>query len=241
MYWNRLFNALTHWYFGACDRLLFKTAEVVVANSDDMARLARRLGAGKVQLIGTPLATDYLREPPAMPRDDPFEVVFAGRLAVEKNVLSLVDAAAVCPQIRFRIAGHGPLTRVITQRAGELPNLEYLGWLSRGQLCRVLDRANLLVLPSHVEAFGTAALEGMARARNVLVSGNCGILEWPSLKRGLFRLLPDEDIVSALQRIAGLDPALRQVKARIARRAALDLHAQTLRTWLNLLHGNGDH
>lgn len=49
--------------------------------------------------------------------------------------------------------------------------------VGREHLCRVLDRSDLLVLPSHVEAFGTAALEGMARGRNLcsaLISGHTG-------------------------------------------------------------------
>jgi glycosyltransferase involved in cell wall biosynthesis len=239
LYWNRLFNALTRWYFGACDRLLFGTAEVVIANSDDMAKLARRLGATEVQVIGTPLPTGYLDEPPPLRRNASFDVVYAGRLATEKNVHSIVDAAAVCRDIRFRIAGDGPLSLTVAHRATELPNLTYLGWLSRERLCEVVDTADLLVLPSHVEAFGTAALEAMARERNVLVSGNCGIANWPHLERGLFRMSHREDVSSALRRIESLDPALRQEKARIARRAALDLHDATLRAWLDLLHVDG--
>jgi glycosyltransferase involved in cell wall biosynthesis len=239
LYWNRLFNAMVRWYFGTCDRLLFRTAEVVIANSEDMANLARRLGATDVQVMGTPLPPEYLDEPPPLHRDSPFDVVYAGRLAKEKNVLSIVDAAAVCPEIRFRIAGDGPLSWAVAHRATKLPNVDYLGWLSREQLRKVVDAADLLVLPSHVEAFGTSALEAMARARNVLVSGNCGIAKWPHLQRGLFRMSHGETITSAVRRIKSLDPALRQEKAHIARRAALDLHDAALRAWLDLLHVDG--
>jgi glycosyltransferase involved in cell wall biosynthesis len=105
----------------------------------------------------------------------------------------------------------------------------------------LLDSADLLVLPSHVEAFGTVALEGMARARNVLVSAHCGILEWPRLKRGLFQVLEGEDLADALQRIADLDIAFRQEKARSARKAALELHRETVQNWLDLLHAANAH
>jgi hypothetical protein len=37
-----------------------------------------------------------------------------------------------------------------------------------------------------------------------------------------------------------LDPALRQEKARIARKAALELHNATLSDWLDLLHVDSD-
>jgi glycosyltransferase involved in cell wall biosynthesis len=239
LYWNWLINALTRWYFGTCDRLLFRTAEVVIANSDDMARLARRLGATDVQVIGTPLPPGYLGEPQPLRRGGSFYVVYAGRLAKEKNVLAIVDAAAACPDIWFRIAGDGPLSHAVADKATKLPNLDYLGWLTRERLCGVVDTADLLVLPSHVEAFGTSALEAMARARNVLVSRNCGIAKWPHLERGLFRMSNEEDMASALRRIKSLDPALRQEKARFARRAALDLHDAALRSWLELLDVDG--
>jgi glycosyltransferase involved in cell wall biosynthesis len=235
LYWNRLFNAMTNWYFGTCDRLLFRRADLVVANSEEMANLARGLGAPAIRVIGTPLPEAFLSEPPPLHRDGPLEVVYAGRLAAEKNVHALLDAAVECPEIHFRIAGHGPLSHTIARHAERLSNLDALGWLSRERLGKVLDSADLLVLPSHVEAFGTVALEGMARARNVLVSGNCGILEWSKLRRGLFHIMEGEDVTSALRRIAELDIAFRQEKARIARRAALELHQETVHAWLSLL------
>lgn len=235
LYWNRLFNAASRSYFGACNRLLFRHGAVVLANSEDMAEVARREGAREVEIVGTPLSREFLKTPPAVLGGELTRVLFAGRLAAEKNVQAVLEAAKLLPSLEFCIAGHGPLHGVIVDHARTLPNLRYLGWLSRAGLRTALDSADLLVLPSHEEAFGTIALEGLARGRNVLVSVGCGILGWPSLERGLFRIREGEHLASAIQRLVSLDYGLRNEKARLGRQAAVQLNGRTLQRWVDIL------
>ena len=56
----------------------------------------------------------------------------------------------------------------------------------------------------------------MARQRLVLVSEHCGILDWPGLAEGLFRIRDGEDVTAAIQRIARLSPVARKRKAELA-------------------------
>lgn len=235
LYWNWLFSAASRSYFGVCNRLLFRHGAVVLANSEDMAEAARREGARKVEVVGTPLSREFLKTSPAALGRELTRVLFAGRLAAEKNVGAVLEAAKLLPSLEFSIAGHGPLHGVIAEHARALPNLHYLGWLPRAELRTALDATDLLVLPSHEEAFGTIALEGLARGRNVLVSAGCGILEWPSLERGLFRIRGGEPLASAIQRVVGLDYGIRSEKARLGRRAATQLNGRTLQRWIDIL------
>ena len=98
-----------------------------------------------------------------------------------------------------------------------------------------IDAHDLVVLPSHLEAFGTIALEAMVRQRLVLVSSQCGILSWQNLSRGLYSYQQDEPLADALQRIAAIDGRLRQSKATQAREEALAIHTQAVQGWLDLL------
>lgn len=237
LYWNRVLSTLAREYFRGCNRLLFRYGDVVLANSRHMAADAERIGARDVVLMGTPLPAEFLHTPPAPVGQALGRVLFAGRLAAEKNIQSVVAAAEALPHISFRIAGDGPLHRSVAADARRLPNLEYLGWLERESLMAAMDDADLLVLPSHVEAFGTIALEAMVRGRNVLVSSRCGIVGWPELERGLYRIRDGEEVAGALARIADLDPGLRAEKARIARRAASALNDETVARWEELLAG----
>ena len=119
--------------------------------------------------------------------------------------------------------------------AAELPNLVCLGWVSRDALLAEMDRADLLVLPSVVESFGTVALEAMARERLALVTPTCGIVEWPDLEKALYQFDADEELAAAIRRIAELPAESRREKAHSARLAALELNENSLMHWFGIL------
>jgi hypothetical protein len=98
----------------------------------------------------------------------------------------------------------------------------------------ILDRIDMLILPSNVESFGTIALEAMARKRLVLISQNCGILNWPSLAQGIFQIQKEETLAEAIQRIERLDSHTRDHKAEVAYNASRAFNAKTLDQWLDV-------
>ena len=235
----RLRGHIANAYLNASHRLLFSQSNLVLANSDAMVEVARRIGAPRVGLMGTPIPKRFLDRDP-VPAGDSFErVLFAGRLAPEKNIERLVEAARRLPDIEFLIAGEGPLRPWVQEQCRSLPNLTQVGWVRRARILALIDSVDALVLPSQVESFGTIALEAMARARAVLVSSACGILSWELLNRGLFTIRDDEHLADALERVRDLDPALRERKARIAREAAFEINRRNLDHWLAVL--GGDH
>lgn len=235
VYNNRFLRAFSRFYFNIADKILFRFGDLVLANSEAMVELARSLGARAVGIMGTLLPSDSLREPAAPLHNELTGVVFAGRLAPEKRVETVIDAARKLPGIRFTIAGDGPLKKFVEQQAAGLPNLEYLGWVSRERLLAEMGRADMLVLNSVVESFGTVALEAMARERLALVSRTCGIVEWPDLVDSLYQIGDDETLADAIRRVAALPAASRIATAREARRAALRLNRGSLLHWLDVI------
>lgn len=240
LYHNRFLRAFSRFYFNVADKILFRYADLVLANSEAMVQLAGRLGARKVGVMGTLLPSDSLREPAVPLAGALRRIVFAGRLAPEKRVQSVIDAAHELPDIRFTIAGDGPLKESVESQAAGIPNLEYLGWISRERLLAELDRADMLVLNSVVESFGTVALEAMARERLALVSGTCGIVEWPDLVDNLYQIHDNESLAAAIRRIAALPPDERSAVAKRARTAALRLNRGSLLHWLDVIHSTED-
>lgn len=235
MYWNKIFGRVGAWYLRWLDRIFFRLGHLVVANSEPMAQAARELGAGEVRLVGTPLEPRLLG-PPAFHPHDPFgPVLFAGRLAPEKNIEYIIEAARNLQDTPFIIAGDGPLSALVEEAAAELANLEYRGWLGREALLSAMDECEVLVVPSSVESFGTVAMEAMARERVVVVSPHCGICDWPGLAQGLAVMAPGETLTAALQRIAAWDPAERARKAALARSEAVEFNKRTLEGWLEIL------
>lgn len=235
LYSNRWLRGFSRFYFNIADNLQFRYGDQILANSDQMVDLAKSLGAKNVEVMGTLLPTGALK--PATPLRERVEhVLFAGRLAPEKRVQLVVDAARALPHIQFTIAGEGPLKDDINRQAAAIPNLETLGWVSRQELLDAMDTADLLVLPSTVESFGTVALEAMARQRLTLVSKRCGIVDWPNLSGHIYQIEDGENVTMAIQRIATLEPRQRQATAAAARDGALRLNHNSIVHWVNMLN-----
>ncbi|AFL74143.1 glycosyltransferase [Thiocystis violascens] len=247
------FEALTdlfqHWglrarianaYLRTCHRLLFRHSRLVLANSTDMIEIAREIGALRIGLMATPIPKRFLDRPVVDANPNLKRVLFAGRLAPEKNLDVIVEAARRLPDMEFLVAGDGPLRPWLAGHCNMLPNLNHVGWVKRARILALIDSVDALVLPSKIESFGTIALEAMARARPVLVSPACGILSWELLNRGIFQIRDDEHLADTLARVRDLDPAIRERKSRIAREAAIEINRRNLEHWLGVLRGNHD-
>jgi glycosyltransferase involved in cell wall biosynthesis len=237
VYSNRFLRFFSRFYFNIADKILFRYGDLVLANSEAMVDLAERLGAREVGIMGTLLPRESLVEPQRPLRGDLRHVMFAGRLAPEKRVQTIIDAARELPGFRFTIAGDGPLQRHVVDQAGQLPNLDYAGWISRSELITLMDDADMLVLNSVVESFGTVALEAMARGRLALVSSTCGIVDWPDLVGNLHMIGENESLPDAIRRVANLPANSRADTAMAARKAALRLNRGSLLHWLDVLQG----
>ena len=225
-------------YLAACHRLLFGKSDLVLANSQEMMAVARSIGARSVSLMATPIPRRFLEMPPVPASRQVARVLFAGRLAPEKNLDAIVAAARRLPDIEFLIVGDGPLRAWVEEQCRGLPNLGHSGWVSRSRIMALIDEMDALILPSTVESFGTIALEAMARARPVLVSSACGILSWDLLSRGIFRIQEGEQLADALARLRDLDPAIRERKARLGREGAREINQRNLHHWLAVLSGD---
>jgi glycosyltransferase involved in cell wall biosynthesis len=213
----------------------FRAGSVVVTLSEQMAARARESGVHDTRLIGTPIGREFLTRPTAPLGEQVRRCLFLGRLAPEKNVEQFVDAAAALPEVEFLIAGDGPLRDRIVAQAEAHPNIRYLGWLCRDEVVKTLDSVDMLVLPSSIEAFGTVAIEAMARGRLVLTSAECGVSQWPELAEGLNVVQPGEAVAGAIARVCALPHADRLRIATAARGAAHRINGLTVDTWLGVL------
>lgn len=236
LYWGGSWRGkVVESYFRICNRYLIRRAQMVLGNSASILEQAARLGADKTRLIGTPLAMDFLDPPVNSPSGRISRCLFAGRLALEKNIESILAAAVSLPDLNFSIAGDGPLRPQVEAAATQLPNLQYLGWQSRDELRRLLDNHDALLLPSHYETFGTIALEAMARGRLAIVSSGCGISQWPLLEDALVVIPAEQSLSECLQSLAQRPDSELCILARISRDRALALNEAVATEWLNLV------
>lgn len=221
--------------FNLSNNYLFKGAESVLVNAEPVLQEALKIGAPDVKLIGTPIASKFIREEPAPYKGELQKILFAGRLAKEKNIEALLEVARLMPELEFNIAGDGPLRELVQEAAESLPNLNYLGWLSRSALRQTIDANDALVLPSHFETFGTVALEAMARGRLVVVSPGCGISLWPSLRQGLKVIDESKGLHGAFTELLLESSQCRIDMARQARDVAMQLNYSVVENWTQIL------
>ncbi|NDY96375.1 glycosyltransferase [Wenzhouxiangella limi] len=237
VYGHPLLRVLSRRYFRMIDRWMFRRAEQVLCNSDAMIELAQSLGAHRTACIGTLLPPGVLETPVAPAGAELRRVLFAGRLAPEKRLGQVLEAARRMPKLRFTIAGEGPLRPEVERAAHELDNLDYTGWLSRGALLAQMDASDCLVLPSELESFGSVALEAMARQRLVCVTRTCGIAEWPELAEHLVVFERETPLHVVLSDLVKETPQQRRARAEHGCSAARRLNRRSLAQWQTLLAG----
>lgn len=214
---------------------MFRTCDKVLTVSSRLSDVATRIGATHVELVGTPIARRFLRRPTRRARPVLERVLFVGRLSPEKNIGWILDAAREIPEIEFEIIGDGPLRAEVLRAAEDTANLATTGWVPRQRIPERMDAADLVLLPSREESFGTVALEAMARERPVLTSAACGIRDWPGFDEASYVLGPGERLSDAVRRIAERSGRDRAERARRARALALELNEQSLRDWIGQL------
>jgi glycosyltransferase involved in cell wall biosynthesis len=235
LYWpaglSRLMGPLLRWW----DRTFLRLGDAVLVLNEDLAGVARAFGAGRVELMGTPAPTAFLDAPPGCPPRSIRQALFLGRLAPEKGIEGVLQAADDHPEIRFRLVGDGPLRSRVDDATTRLPNVEALAWVDRGRVLELIDTSDLILLPSRFETFGSAAYEGMLRRRAVLVSEGCGLVRWPHLGRGVFTLREGESVSAGIQRLQGMSAQARAETIDQGCAAARAMSEATLDRWLAVL------
>lgn len=235
IYWRRISRTFVNTYLNNANRFICKRSAAVLVNNSHLKADVQALGAPQVEVMGTPLQPMFLEAPLSPYPETVKTVCFAGRLAPEKNLDRIIDAASQLPDIEFLIGGDGPLRSQLEASASSLRNVTFAGWMTREKLIHLIDQSSLLLLPSQIETFGSVALEAMARGRPALVSSNAGIHDWPQLQEGLFAYDQRRPLVDALREILALPPETLRQKADSAHAAAMGLNDQTIDQWLAVL------
>lgn len=235
IYWNPLFGSFANLYLRTINTLFCKNAEFTLVHNSKLVPQIKALGARLYKIMGTPLPSFYLNKA-IEPMPNPFkQVCFAGRLAAEKNVDQIIEAAKHFETIQFVIVGEGPLKKELKHSAKSLKNVIFKGWLRRDALVDIVDQSNCLLLPSKFETFGSVAFEAMSRGRPTIVSVNSGIIEWDCLKEPILVLDNSTRLIDLIQRLYNESNEDRIARGDQSRIAALAFNEMTLDQWRQLL------
>lgn len=147
-------------------------ADRVFAVSEEVASLAVRAGADAsrvcVVVNKVDLSLMYPRSVgreilPGL-REGERPVLFIGRLSPEKNLDGLIQALALCPDIRLFVAGAGDQApyRQMADKLAVARRCEFLGAVARAHLADLINACGCVCNPSHTEAQSLALMEALA-------------------------------------------------------------------------------
>jgi glycosyltransferase involved in cell wall biosynthesis len=158
---------------------------------------------GKVKVVGAGFREDLFRADGAcaLPsKDGELRIVYAGKLAVAKGVLWLIQAldrirAPENKRVTLLVAGAGGDAEAATVRAAAAGDdrVRFLGALPQEELAAVFRSADLFVLPSMFEGLPLVAIEAMACGCHAVISDLPGMDDWMPRKlceQGLVQRVP---------------------------------------------------
>ncbi len=174
------------WYRAALSRVglsvLARARTVRVQTSLEREELARRgIAAERIHVIPVPYVNPRFEDP----REEGMReklldgrftsiVLFVGRLAPEKDLPMLMDAAEAVgremPQARFVTVGRGPEEARLRERATRLANVHLAGFVSAADLPRYYAACDVFVLPSRYEGVPIVLTEASLAARPSVVT-----------------------------------------------------------------------
>jgi len=146
----------------AIDRRAFAAADLVVSDTAANAALFRSLGARRVEVCLVGAEERLFR--PGWAGGGP--VLFVGKLIPLHGLETILAAARLAPEARFRVVGSGQLGRLLDDRP---PNVEHVAWVDYERLPDELHRAGCAL-----GVFGTSAKAARVIPNKVFQALACG-------------------------------------------------------------------
>ena len=196
----------------AIDRRALRTADLVVADTRANAEQLAELGDLPLERVEVAYvgAEERVFGPGWSPAE-PFTVLFVGKLIPLHGVETVLAAARVIPELRFRLVGSGQLEHLLDERP---ENLDWIPWVEYERLPDELHRAGCAL-----GIFGTSAKARRVIPNKAFQALACGTPLVTADTTGARELLVDGEsallvppgdplaLAAALRRLAG-DPEL---------------------------------
>jgi glycosyltransferase involved in cell wall biosynthesis len=205
----------------AVDNGAFRGADLVVADTAAHAAFFRRaFGLSEEKLAVALVGADEPLFRPGWHPPEPFHVLFVGKLVPLHGLETILAAAALAPEIPFRVVGDGQVAGLLERRPA---NVEHVPWIPYEELPEAYRAAGCAL-----GVFGTGdkaarvipnkVFQALACARPVITADTPAVRELLTDEADAL-LVPAGDahaLAAAVRRLAG-DAALSELLARAGR------------------------
>ena len=219
-----LVTAPSHALQRARARFVLERADLVLADAENLAAAARRLGAPPLRVHAIPWGVSRARFHPRGPRT-PGLLLGTRMHEPVYDVATIIDGVAPLmarfPLLRLELAGDGSLRAALEARAAaKLPAGRYafLGRLDPEAMAAKLAAADIYLSSSLSDSTSVSLLEAMASGALPVVSDLEGNREWVREGEGAWLFAPGDaaGLTAALERAYSSPPAAEAARARNA-------------------------
>lgn len=209
--------------------------ERCLRESDAVVAVSRALGEeaaafvpavrGRLAVIENGIDVAAVNAAPPLRRARPY-ILYAGRLAGEKNVATIIRAfaraAGRLPGIDLLLVGTGPEEESLAHLPSELGlsegRVEFVGAVERRTVFSYMKGARLLVLASETEGHSLVVIEARVAGIPALGPRVTGLVEMiePGVDGDLYAPGDAEGLAELMARYAPEEPALAALRSRIA-------------------------
>ncbi|PIW36736.1 MAG: hypothetical protein COW24_03565 [Candidatus Kerfeldbacteria bacterium CG15_BIG_FIL_POST_REV_8_21_14_020_45_12] len=216
-YYNPRFRLADRLFFKHLSRYVWKHANYVVANSQQLADLAGRTSPNlKIPVIRNGVDITEFTPAAEEPSTDTFNILCVSRLVGRKGIDRLIEAVATIskthPQVQLSLAGDGNIKNQLEHQAKQLnvsDRVKFLGAIDHATLPNLYQQSHLFVLPSRNEGMSNTALEALASGLPLILTDTGGAAE---LTQGNGKTVPIDDQIALVEAIKEImvDTTLRQ-------------------------------
>ncbi|MEY4094554.1 MAG: hypothetical protein RLZZ53_1753 [Acidobacteriota bacterium] len=156
-------------------------ADHIVVNSEWSRQCLQEAGVPAPKIAIAPLAYEA-EQPAAEPRDypsrfttgRPLRLLFVGHVTVAKGIKPLLEATALLPDAPIQLTVVGERSARIPAAHLADPRIHWVGAVSRREVMRHYQAADVLVFPSYSDGFGMAQIEAQGWRLPVVASPHSG-------------------------------------------------------------------
>jgi glycosyltransferase involved in cell wall biosynthesis len=154
------------------ERALQKVTDVIICVSQYELDKAARFGIERKRMKLIYNGIHHKDDAPKANSPEPIHLLFVGRLDYQKGFDVLLKAFAKVQRSDLKLTVVGSAVNEDSVECPPMEGVEYLPWVTPGEVQVLYRKADALIVPSRWEGFAMVPLEGMAMGLPVIAS-NC--------------------------------------------------------------------